>query len=80
MRNTKNQDAVINQIRAYRERELPPFGYSVNAAVAEFEKLHRELMQTRSCEPLRLGVRMARGKNKSPDKTQAEAGMQSNSP
>ncbi len=57
MRTAKHSDTVIDQIRAYREREVAPFGYSVQAAVAEFEKLHRELMKTRSCEPVQSTVK-----------------------
>jgi hypothetical protein len=56
MRTTKHSDTVIDQIRAYREREVAPSGYNVQAAVAEFESLHRELMKTRSCEPVRPTV------------------------
>lgn len=57
MRTTKHPDTVINQIRVYREREVAPFEYNVQAAVAEFESLHRELMKTRSCEPVRPPVK-----------------------
>ena len=49
------RDALCNAkstTRAYREREPIPSGYSVQAAVTEFGSLHRELMKTRTCEPL----------------------------
>lgn len=42
-----NQDLIIEDIRRYRDTKAAEYGYSVKAAVADFEKAHKLLMKSR---------------------------------
>ena len=41
------QDLILENIRRYRDAKAAEYGYSVKAAVADFEKAHKLLMKSR---------------------------------
>ena len=43
-----NQDLIVEDIRRYRNAKAAEYGYSVKAAVADFEKAHKLLMRNRN--------------------------------
>lgn len=43
-----NQDLIVEDIRRYRNAKAAEYGYSVKAAVADFEKAHKLLMRSRN--------------------------------
>ena len=42
-----SQDLIVEDIRRYRDTKAAEYGYSVKAAVADFEKAHKLLMKSR---------------------------------
>ena len=41
------QDLIVEDIRRFRDTKAAEYGYSVKAAVADFEKAHKMLMKSR---------------------------------
>ena len=54
------QDLIVEDIRRYRDAKAKDYGYSVKAAVADFEKAHKLLMKTRSLASPVRGARAAK--------------------
>ena len=42
-----SQDLIVEDIRRYRDSKAAEYGYSAKAAVADFEKAHKQLMKSR---------------------------------
>lgn len=45
-------DPIIEEIRMFREAKAAEYGYNAATAFKDFERLHKELMQVRSSEPV----------------------------